>query len=103
MTLYYLNDDQGNDLSFWNDIPLGLHSNFVTCCIEIPKEKSAKYQVYKSAEHHPFMQDTKKNIFTGKRELRFYAQFPLFNYGFIPQTWEQNLTKDSLGLYVKFH
>jgi hypothetical protein len=33
MTLYYLNDDQGNDLSFWNDLPLGLHSNFVTCCV----------------------------------------------------------------------
>jgi len=34
--------------------------------------------------------------------LRYYAQFPLFNYGFIPQTWEQNLTKDALGLYVYF-
>jgi inorganic pyrophosphatase len=47
------------------------------------------------------MQDTKKNLFTKKEELRFYAQFPLFNYGYIPQTWEQNITKNALGLYVK--
>ncbi len=46
------------------------------------------------------MQDTKKNVFTKALELRYYAQFPLFNYGFIPQTWQQNLTKDELGLFV---
>jgi hypothetical protein len=33
------------------------------------------------------MQDTKKNVFSKELELRYYAQFPLFNYGFIPQTW----------------
>jgi inorganic pyrophosphatase len=33
------------------------------------------------------MQDTRKNVFTNELELRFYSQFPLFNYGFIPQTW----------------
>lgn len=48
------------------------------------------------------MQDTRKNLFTKQEELRYYAQFPLFNYGFIPQTWEQNIVKDSLGLYVNF-
>ena len=45
------------------------------------------------------MQDTKKNVFSKELELRYYAQFPLFNYGFIPRTWEQNLTKDELGLF----
>jgi inorganic pyrophosphatase len=75
----------------------------VTCCIEIPKEKNAKFQVYKLEKNHPFMQDTKKNLFTGKQELRHYSQFPLFNYGFISQTWEQNITKNSLGFYVKLH
>lgn len=37
------------------------------------------------------MQDTRKNIYTGQKQLRYYAQFPLFNYGFIPQTWEQDI------------
>lgn len=46
------------------------------------------------------MQDTRKNIFSKQLELRFYNQFPLFNYGFIPQTWEQSIEKDSLGLLV---
>ena len=45
------------------------------------------------------MQDTKKNVFTKELELRHYAQFPLFNYGFIPRTWEQTLYKDHNGLY----
>jgi inorganic pyrophosphatase len=40
------------------------------------------------------MQDTRNNLFDKKLELRYYAQFPLFNYGFIPQTWEQNIRKD---------
>lgn len=46
------------------------------------------------------MQDTKKNVFDKKEELRYYAKFPMFNYGFIPRTWEQTLTKDENGLYV---
>ena len=46
------------------------------------------------------MQDTKNNIFTNELELRYYAQFPLFNYGFIPQTWEQNIKPDSQGRVV---
>ena len=23
--------------------------------------------------------------------MRYYAQYPLFNYGFIPQTWESSI------------
>ncbi len=52
-------------------------------------------------KNHPFMQDTKKNVFTKQEELRYYAQFPLFNYGFIPRTWEQTLVKDDNGYFVK--
>ena len=48
------------------------------------------------------MQDTKKNVFSKELELRHYAQFPLFNYGYIPRTWEQNHTADKLGYFVIF-
>ena len=44
------------------------------------------------------MQDTRKNLFTKELELRYYAQFPLFNYGFVPQTWEQNVYPDENGM-----
>lgn len=33
MTQYYLTDDSGNKLSFWNDIPLGLNGDNVNACI----------------------------------------------------------------------
>jgi len=47
------------------------------------------------------MQDTRKNKNNGKTELRHYAlPLPMINYGFIPKTWEQNITPDSNGLYV---
>jgi len=37
MTQYFLADDHGKILSFWNDIPLGLTGDIVNACIEIPK------------------------------------------------------------------
>lgn len=33
MTQYFLADDQGNKLSFWNDIPLKLEGDIVNACI----------------------------------------------------------------------
>lgn len=33
MTQYFLTDDNGNKLSFWNDLPLDLHSDLVTLSI----------------------------------------------------------------------
>ena len=100
MTQYYLTDDNGKELSFWNDLPLGLKDSHVNVCVEIPKEISAKLQVAKAFHNHPFMQDTQKNQWTKELQLRYYAQFPLFNYGFIPQTWEQNIIIDENGLCV---
>ena len=38
--------------------------------------------------HNPVMSDTNKNKQTGKRQLRHYGMPTTFNYGFIPQTWE---------------
>jgi hypothetical protein len=37
MTQYFLTDDNGKKLSFWNDIPLELKEDIVNACIEIPK------------------------------------------------------------------
>ena len=56
---YYLLNDQGGKASFWNDIPLQLEGDEVTCCVEIPKERIAKMEVIKELKHHPIMQDTR--------------------------------------------
>ncbi len=41
-----------------------MEGDTVTCCVEVPKEKSNKFEVIKEIPYHPFMQDTKKNVFT---------------------------------------
>lgn len=84
---YYLVDVGGKRISFWNDVPLNLSGDEVTACAEIPRNTIAKMEVIKEMKHHPIMQDTRKNLFDGKKELRYYAQFPYFSYGFLPQTW----------------
>nr|QBK46509.1 cytoplasmic inorganic pyrophosphatase family protein [Philasterides dicentrarchi] len=88
----YLVGDNNKEISFWNDVPLQTdkyrNSDIYNICIEIPKFNIAKLEVDKSSKNHPIIQDKRKNKITKQEELRFYAQFPLFNYGFLPQTWE---------------
>lgn len=50
-----------------------------------------KYELSKTIKGNPIVQDTRKNRFNGIVELRNYAKFPYFNYGFVPQTWESSL------------
>lgn len=47
MNMFYLTDDNGQPLSFWNDVPFDLAGDTLTCCIEVPKEISNKYEVIK--------------------------------------------------------
>eukprot|EP00965_Chrysotila_dentata_P085175 2809930-Pleurochrysis_carterae.AAC.4 len=47
------------------------------------RRSTAKLEVQKKVPHNPIMQDTKKG------ELRYYSYgAPFFNYGMLPQTWE---------------
>ena len=38
----------------------------------------------KEIDGNPIVQDTRKNRYTGEKELRYYTMFPYFNYGFVP-------------------
>merc|ERR1719409_1744626 len=70
-------------VSPWHDIPLrsGSHYNFIT---EIPMYTSAKMEVSKEKYRNPIMQDTNKD-----GSARYYTYgVPFFNYGLLPQTWE---------------
>ncbi|KAJ1415982.1 inorganic pyrophosphatase [Ochromonadaceae sp. CCMP2298] len=77
-------DKDGNGsrpISPWHDIPLrdGEYFNFIT---EIPKYTRAKYEVNTSEEGNPIAQDVKKG------QLRDYHGPIFWNYGCLPQTWE---------------
>ncbi len=44
--------------------------------------------------NNPVKQDVKKDKKTGELYLRHYMLNPVFNYGMLPQTWENNRHKD---------
>ena len=37
MDMFQLTGQKGECLSFWNDLPLKMEGDTVTCCIEVPK------------------------------------------------------------------
>lgn len=73
--------DGDKPISPWHDIPLkvGEYFNFVN---EIPKYTKAKMEVSTKEEMNPIAQDMKKG------KLRDYHGPIFWNYGCLPQTWE---------------
>ena len=51
-------------------------------------------EVATTEEYNPVKQDTRVNKHSGQRELREYGKVPPFNYGMIPQTWENDQHTD---------
>lgn len=95
----YLSDHKGSKkISPWHDVPIkpgkfnrALRSsesgddifNFV---VEIPMFSTAKLEVQKDEPYNPIMQDLNKD-----GSVRYYTYgTPFFNYGLIPQTWEDS-------------
>ena len=84
--------------SWWHDAPLrpssGGGDNFVvTMVTEIPMFYTAKMEVSKEMRGNPIAQDT--NSDGSPRYYRYGT--PFFNYGAIPQTWEDPDVKSSQG------
>lgn len=73
--------DNGKPISPWHDIPLknGEYFNYIN---EIPKFTKAKMEVGTQEAQNPIAQDIKKG------KLRDYCGPIFWNYGCIPQTWE---------------
>lgn len=87
--LYFKDDSNKQLISPFHDIPLykNKSENIVNLVVEIPRWTNAKMEVNKANKLNPIMQDIKKN------KLRFvHNVFPyhgyIWNYGGIPQTWE---------------
>jgi len=76
-------DKEGSSVSPWHDIPLkGETDGMYNAVIEIPKMTKAKMEVATKEEGNPIAQDEKKG------KLRDYHGPIFWNYGCIPQTWE---------------
>lgn len=57
--------------------------------------QTAKMEVMKDVEYNPIMQDESK----GKPRYYTYG-VPFFNYGLLPQTWEDPYLKVKIGLVL---
>lgn len=75
-------EKSGKKISPWHDIPLQLGDGVFNFVAEIPKESSAKMEVATEEPYTPLKQDTKKG------KLRYYPYNINWNYGLLPQTWE---------------
>lgn len=74
--------EKGQNISTWHDIPLYGENGTLNFICEIPKESAAKMEVATDEEKTPIKQDIKKG------KLRFYPYNINWNYGLLPQTWE---------------
>ena len=84
--------------SWWHDIPWKSGSSddpIVNLVTEIPMYMTAKMEVQKALQGNPIAQDSNKD---GSPRYYTYGT-PFFNYGFIPQTWEDPELKDATGKY----
>eukprot|EP00933_Yihiella_yeosuensis_P079197 TRINITY_DN914_c4_g2_i1.p1 TRINITY_DN914_c4_g2~~TRINITY_DN914_c4_g2_i1.p1 ORF type:complete len:261 (-),score=56.28 TRINITY_DN914_c4_g2_i1:282-1064(-) len=76
-------DTSGKQISPWHDVPLKSScGQFFNTIIEIPKNTKPKMEVAVKEEHNPIAQDVKKG------KLRDYHGPIFWNYGMLPQTWE---------------
>jgi inorganic pyrophosphatase len=89
---------KGNLISPWHDIPAYAYndpsSEEIHFVCEIPKYGKAKMECSTKVEHNPIVQDLKKG------KLRYYHGPIFWNYGFVPQTWEDpNEMDQTTGYY----
>jgi inorganic pyrophosphatase len=79
----FFNDDSGKIISPWHDIPLRAGPDSFNFICEIPKFGRDKMEVATREEHNPIAQDL-----TASGDLRQYYGPIYWNYGMLPQTWE---------------
>jgi inorganic pyrophosphatase len=75
-------NEAGTHISPWHDIPLKGPKGGYNMIVEIPKMTKAKMEVATKETNNPIAQDMKKG------KLRDYHGPIFWNYGCIPQTWE---------------
>ncbi|EFN57176.1 hypothetical protein CHLNCDRAFT_56094 [Chlorella variabilis] len=86
--IFFKQQKDGAVVSPWHDIPLYAGDGLVNFICEIPKESAAKMEVATDETNTPIKQDIKKG------KLRFYPYNINWNYGLLPQTWEDPAHKN---------
>merc|ERR1719326_782200 len=79
----------GAVISPWHDMPLELEGGLYNMLTEIPKMTLKKMEVDTKGEGNPIKQDEKKG------KARLYHGPIFWNYGCLPQTWEDPNVKGS--------
>ncbi|VEU20486.1 DEKNAAC101276 [Brettanomyces naardenensis] len=89
----YLVDDKGKPGSFFHDVPLSLNSadRTATMVVEIPRYTQGKFEISKELPFNPIVQDTKKGKLRFVNNVFPFHGYP-YNYGALPQTWEDPTT-----------
>lgn len=92
----YYRDPNGEVVSPFHDIPLyaNAEKTVLNMVVEVPRWSNAKMEISRSGKLNPIKQDVKKG------KLRFvHNSFPhhgyIFNYGALPQTWEDPNHRDA--------
>jgi inorganic pyrophosphatase len=89
--LNFYKDEGTTMISPWHDIPLkGEIDGTYNAVIEIPKMTRSKFEIKKEEAHNPIKQDVQHD------KVRFYHGPIYWNYGAMPQTWENNLKTVSI-------
>jgi len=80
-------------ISPWHNIPLEAGNGLYNMVTEIPKMTKAKMEIDTKADFNPIKQDMKKG------KVRYYHGPIFWNYGCLPQTWEDPNIKgdDNVG------
>ena len=87
-----------NVISFWHDIPISPTNGIYNFVCEIPKNTTAKMETSTTENFNPIRQDIKKaGVEGGGGQLRYYAMPIHWNYGMMPQTWEDPNHKWNFG------
>lgn len=91
---YFRLNEKGEKISFWNDIDYLVNKGIYRMVVEVPSNKIGKFECDLKNEFNPIIQDIKKNPLDSSETIpRFYPMYPLFNYGYIPQTIEDPKVK----------
>ena len=75
-------NSSGDPISAWHDIPLYADDGNLNFVCEIPANTTAKFELQTEEPGNPIAQDEKDGL------PRNYAMAILWNYGLLPQTWE---------------
>ena len=86
----FLENSAGKVISPFHDIPLypnPADKSIVNFFIEIPRWTNAKMEICKEELMNPIKQDVKKGALRFVKNILPYTGYP-WNYGALPQTWE---------------